>query len=418
MINAVVVACCLVCFLVTGVEGFWKPSLIVNSVDKPGYQQSDSQRSKKSYQIPEDSAKIGAPDERISLGSLKVSTIGVGTISWFKDGDSPAAKKADIEKLINYSVASGCNFFDTAERYGSDAREAMGAGWGSAEKMFQTPIKQSKIAVATKFTPSPWRCSAKDVVKACQNSCERLGVESIDLYQIHMPDIVQPLKPFGISKAKDQIYWEGLAECYARGIAKNIGVSNYGSTLLLKAAEKFSGWGIPLASNQINYSLIYQSPSVRKTIETANELGIRTIAYFPLAMGLLTGKYAKQFQDSNDIYHDSSKTYIEKFELENRYSAILPLLLVLKRIADQRDKTITQVALNWIMSQGVIPIPGARNLMQLKENLGAKGWRLSEREINELEDAASEVKVEFDGAGFKRSNQKFVGYGLESWSME
>ena len=81
-----------------------------------------------------------------------------------------------------------------------------------------------KPIVATKFTPSPWRNTKESVVQACEESIRRLGVEQIDLYQLHMPDIVQPLKGFGLKTNKDQIYWEGLAECYNRGLVKNIGV--------------------------------------------------------------------------------------------------------------------------------------------------------------------------------------------------
>jgi pyridoxine 4-dehydrogenase len=81
-----------------------------------------------------------------------------------------------------------------------------------------------KPVIATKFTPSPWRNTKESVVKACEDSRRRLGVDQIDLYQLHMPDIVQPLKGFGLTSNKDEMYWEGLAECYNRGLVKNVGV--------------------------------------------------------------------------------------------------------------------------------------------------------------------------------------------------
>merc|ERR1719487_3252200 len=88
---------------------------------------------------------------------------------------------------------------------------------------------------ATKFTPTPWRRSAQDVVDACRDSCERLGVDSVPLYQIHMPDIIQPGAAFGAADVRDELYWDGLAECYLQGYAQNVGVSNYRPTLMARA---------------------------------------------------------------------------------------------------------------------------------------------------------------------------------------
>jgi pyridoxine 4-dehydrogenase len=94
------------------------------------------------------------------------------------------------------------------------------------ENMNALQHKSAKLKpiVATKFTPSPWRNPKESVVQACEESRRRLGVDQIDLYQLHMPDIVQPLKGFGLKNNKNEIYWEGLAECYNRGLVKNVGV--------------------------------------------------------------------------------------------------------------------------------------------------------------------------------------------------
>merc|ERR1712008_111417 len=127
---------------------------------------------------------------------------------------------------------SDAALFDTAERYGSHFKTALGFGWGETEELLQKFIARSDYdenrlvpVVATKFTPSPWRTTVESVVEACEQSCSRLGVEQIDLYQLHMPDIVQPLRFLGKGAPKDEIYWDGLAECYKRGLVKNIGVS-------------------------------------------------------------------------------------------------------------------------------------------------------------------------------------------------
>jgi len=83
--------------------------------------------------------------------------------------------------------------------------------------------------VATKFAPTPFRNDAQSVVDACKGSCARLGVDSVDLLQIHMPDVIQPFKALGVERRNEEAHWEGLAACYHAGLAKNVGVSNYGA---------------------------------------------------------------------------------------------------------------------------------------------------------------------------------------------
>jgi pyridoxine 4-dehydrogenase len=200
-----------------------------------------------------------------------------------------------LQQLVKGAYNENSAFFDTAERYGSHLKAAIGLGWGETESMLQKLLRaetknvkesEQKLepVVATKFTPSPWRSSVQSVVDACEDSRKRLGVEQIDLYQLHMPDIVQPLKRFGIGSNKDEIYWEGLAECYKRGLVKNVGVCNYGPTLLSQCQEALAKHNVPLASNQIAYSLIGRHNGAQETVDKCNELGIKVLAYYPFAM--------------------------------------------------------------------------------------------------------------------------------------
>ena len=109
-------------------------------------------------------------------------------------GTNPA-----LEELVSVACKQGGGFFDTGERYGSHSKTAFGMGWGETESLVSKLVRDqsdvegstSKPVVATKFTPSPWRKTAESVVEACETSKERLGVDSIDLYQIQMPDIVK-----------------------------------------------------------------------------------------------------------------------------------------------------------------------------------------------------------------------------------
>jgi pyridoxine 4-dehydrogenase len=344
----------------------------------------------------------------------------------------------ELEKLVSTACKSNAAFFDTAERYGSHYKTAVGMGYGETEKMTKLMLErvgnQGSLppVIATKFTPTPWRSSVQSVVDACKQSAERLGVEQIDLFQVHMPDIVQPFRIFGKAESKDEMYWDGLAECYNLGLVKNVGVCNYGPTLTMRCQDALAKRGVPLASNQIAYSLIGRHNGAQETLEMCNDRGIKVLASFPFAMGLLTGKYSsdpnKQLsQASLPSLFTNGKSKLEQTELR-RYAegdgkaipagGIAPLHAVMERIAQSHGKTVAQVALNYIICKGAIPIPGSRTNAQVVDNIGAMGWRLTDTEVGQLELVADSLGFDFEGAGFKRTSEKFVGYGTEKWRLD
>jgi len=140
-----------------------------------------------------------------------------------------------------------------------------------------------------------------------------------------------------------------------------------------------------------------------------------TIAF---KQGLLTGKYSKESLASlDDTLTTSTKTSLEIKDLKEYAQDIIPLLGEMENIARRRGKSIAQVALNYVICKGAIPIPGARSIAQLKDNIGAMGWRLTNSEIKVLESQADKIGG-FEGAGFKRTSEKFVGYGVEKWSLD
>ena len=104
--------------------------------------------------------------------------------------------------------------------------------------------------------------------------------------------------------------------------------------------------------------------------------------------------------------------------LEIPSGGINPLITAMLAIAEKRNKSLAQVALNYIISKGAIPIPGCRTVAQLEENIGALGWRLTATEVKILELEADKLGFGFDGAGFKRTGEKFVGYGIEKFQLE
>lgn len=369
---------------------------------------------------------VGKADTAV-IGTLKVPSVGVGTISWSSDKIFKTENK-EIESLVKTACDTNTAFFDTAERYGSHVKAALGMGWGETESLLQKAIvnveTETPPIVATKFTPTPWRTTVESVVEACEQSRDRLGVEQIDLYQLHMPDIVQPFRMFGKEDNKDEIYWEGLAECYNRGLVKNVGVCNYGSTLTMRCQEALAKKNVPLASNQIAYSLVGRHNGAQATLDKCAESGVKVLAFFPLGMGILTGKYSAK-KGQNELSR-SKKTSFELRDLQ-RYvkgdgvqvpkGGISPLLEIMELIAEERGKTVAQVALNYVVCKGAIPIPGARTQSQLIDNSGAMGWRLNDAEVAMLEQTADELGIGFEGAGFKRTSEKFVGYGVEKWSL-
>jgi pyridoxine 4-dehydrogenase len=387
--------------------------------------------------------------DQASLGTLKIPAVGVGTISWSAD---KASDKKELEKLV-YQATQHPNglLLDTAERYGSNLKTALGLGWGETEKLTRkllldqsssSSLHNNKPILASKFTPSPWRTTAESVVEACQDSRQRLlgssggsAEEPLDLYQLHMPDIVQPLtKLFGQkAERKDEIYWDGLAECYHRGLVKNVGVCNYGPTLLMQCQEHLAKQGVPLASNQIGYSILGRHNGAQATLDKGKELGIQTLAFFPFAMGLLTGKYnqvstkSELGSSSSSSLKTSKRSRLESNDLY-RYAlgdgdtipkgGITQLLGVMEDCANRHDKTLAQVALNYIICQGAVPIPGARTEEQYLDNMGAMGWRLTPLELSRIEEESEKLGFGFEGAGFKRTSEKFVGYGVEKWTLD
>lgn len=306
--------------------------------------------------------------ERVPLGhtGLRVSPLGVGTWAW---GDklvweygSGSFTDEDIRAAFATSVEAGINLFDTAEVYGNGrSEEILGR--------LALPRQQS-LVIATKFMPYPWRLRGESLHQALKESLRRLG--QIDLYQIHVP-----LPPVSI-----ETWMDAMAEAVEAGLIRSVGVSNYSEEQMRQAHAALARRGIPLASNQVLYSLLNREPEENGVLDACRELGVSLIAYSPLAQGLLTGKYTPQ----------NPPPGIRRLRYRRQLAALPPLLGLMEEIGEGHGgKTPAQVALNWTIYQGTIPIPGAKNARQARDNAGALGWRLSAAEVSALETAAAEV---------------------------
>jgi aryl-alcohol dehydrogenase-like predicted oxidoreductase len=215
---------------------------------------------------------IGLADE------LNIAPLGVGAWAWGTTrlwGYGKEYDRSDVGNAFRTSMAEGVTLVDTAEMYGNGASERI-IGEILREGAFEgTPI------IATKFAPLPYRFSAKALLNAVDKSLERLGIETIDIYQIHFPNPI-----FKINSLMD-----ALSETVKAGKVRRVGVSNYGADQMQRAHDRLASHGVPLASNQVEYSLLRRAPETNGVLEASRELGVTLIAYSPIAQGLLTGKY-------------------------------------------------------------------------------------------------------------------------------
>ena len=310
------------------------------------------------------------PPQTLTLGNtnIQISPLGIGTWAWgdrffWNYGREYTAD--DIRAAFAAAVEEGITFFDTAEVY----------GLGRAERFLQEMRAQTEtpIVIATKFFPFPWRVRKAAMRRALRHSLKRLGMESIDLYQIHFP-----------WPPRSTDFWvRTLGELVAEGLVRAAGVSNYTAEQMHRAHAVLQARGIPLASNQVHYSLLHRQPERDGTLNACRELGITLIAYSPLEMGLLTGKYTPENPPGGVRSRRYSRAYLER---------IRPLIGLLREIGQGHGgKTPAQVALNWVICKGAVPIPGAKNARQAVSNAGALGWQLTDDEVQALDDASDKI---------------------------
>ena len=200
--------------------------------------------------------------------------------------------------------------------------------------------------LATKFAPTPWRFRPTSLVKALRASLRRLGVPVVDLYQMHFPG----------GAVSIERWMEAMADAVEEGLVRAVGVSNYDATQMRRAHAALARRGVPLASNQIQYSLLHRVPERDGVLAACRELDVTPIAYMPLYMGVLTGKYTAE---------NRPKGIFRQFLEHTRpagLTRVQPLLSLMREVgAAHGGKGPAQVALSWLVSKGAVPISGARS---------------------------------------------------------
>ena len=264
------------------------------------------------------------------------------------------------KRALEVSVAAGVTLFDTAAMYSG----------GASERRLGELARGKEVLLATKFPPSPFS-RTDSLPKALEASLARLGRSWVDLYQHHFPS------PW-VSIPK---LMELMADAVEAGKVKAVGVSNYSAEQMRIAHAALAQRGIPLASNQVEYSLLHRQPEVNGVLDACRELGVTLIAYQPLASGALTGKYGAGVRPTG------LRRFMGYFRGKG-LEAVAPVVALLREIGGRYGKSPAQVALRWLIeNERVLPIPGAKNGQQAADNAGALSFSLTPAEIEALNQA-------------------------------
>jgi aryl-alcohol dehydrogenase-like predicted oxidoreductase len=319
-------------------------------------------------------------EHNTSLGQsdLKVSRLGLGAMVWGQPKGlarwtpaqlayGPSHGTEEEERALEVSLAAGVNLIDTAAMYSN----------GASERRVGELTHDKHVLIATKFPPSPFS-GTESFPKALADSLTRLERTSIDLYQHHFPS-----ERISIPKLMNL-----MADAVEAGKIKSVGVSNYSAEQMRLAHAELARRGIPLASNQVQYSLLYRKPEVDGVLEACGELGITLIAYSPLAMGALTGKYSTKNR-AGGFFRRILPNFSRK-----AMDAVQPVVKLLREIGERYSKTPSQVALRWLIeNKNVLPIPGAKNSRQATENAGTLSFSLTPEEVQMLDQATLAWRV-------------------------
>ncbi len=299
---------------------------------------------------------------RIGASGPSVTSVGIGAWAW---GDrkfwefGKGYERKDLDAVWARALELGVTWFDTAEVYGD----------GASETIIGELLAKTKDAptVATKIMPE--RKDPRTVRKAAEGSIKRLGVETIDLYQVHWPP---PKMPMGDLMRE----MEALVD---DGLVRNVGVSNFSVAEVEEAQGAMQHARI--ASNQVHYSLLHREPEEEGLVEHHRRAGIGIIAYSPIEQGILTGKFTPENPPGG---FRSGKP---RFQAEN-LRRVAALLDVLADVGKANGHTMAQTAMAWLLKDpNLVVIPGAKNVRQLEEDVGCADWPLTGKELDRIEEA-------------------------------
>jgi aryl-alcohol dehydrogenase-like predicted oxidoreductase len=302
---------------------------------------------------------------------MYITPIGLGMMEFAGGGGLmgfvfPVIDQQVKNDTVKAGLEGGVNWFDTAELYGAGVSEQ---SLSTALKAAQ--VRDQDVIIATKWWPL-FRI-ARNIPKTIHERLRFLDGYSIGLYQVH--------QPYSFSTPEAEM--DAMAELVKAGKIRSVGVSNFNADQMRRAHRQLQKHGLPLASNQVHYSLLHRDIERDGTLAAAKELDITIIAYTPLESGLLSGKYHKNpelLQSKGRFYRTRLQAGLERSR---------KLVAELEAIASRYNVTAAQVALNWVINaQGetVVTIPGVTRVSQAEESAGAMKFTLSADEIARLSD--------------------------------
>jgi aryl-alcohol dehydrogenase-like predicted oxidoreductase len=300
-----------------------------------------------------------------SIGSLRVSLVGLGCNNFGMRIDAAAT-----ERVVNAALDAGINFFDTADIYGTTKSEEF---LGRALKG-----QRDRAIVATKFgmAVDDRRKGARPeyVKQACDDSLRRLAIDHIDLYQLHQPDPTVPI-------ADTLGAMDGLVKA---GKVREIGCSNFSAEQLDEAERATKSGAARFVSVQNEYSLLHREPE-RAVLPACDRLGLAFLPFFPLASGLLTGK----FEPGKPAPADSrlSLSWTSRFTTDKN----VQIAEALKAFAATRHHTLLELAFSWLASRAHVSsvIAGATSPEQVRANAAAVNWTMTKEDLEEIDRLAS-----------------------------
>jgi aryl-alcohol dehydrogenase-like predicted oxidoreductase len=316
--------------------------------------------------------------EKRTLGktNIEITPIGLGMMEFSGGGGAigfafPTIEQEQKNAIVKAGLNGGVNWFDTAEIYGGGVSEK-----SLATALQALGISDHDVVIATKWWPL-FR-TARNIPKTIHKRLSFLDPYSISLYQVH--------QPFSFSSPEAEM--DAMAELVKNGLIRSVGVSNFNAEQMRRAHRQLEKYGLPLASNQVEYSLLNRSIEKDGILDTAKELGITIIAYTPLGSGLLTGKYHK----NPELLE--KKSFFWRSRLKNGIEKTRTLVGVLDEIAARYNVTAAQVALNWLITANgdtVVTIPGVTKVSQAVESAGAMKFMLTADEISHLDEVSRNI---------------------------
>jgi aryl-alcohol dehydrogenase-like predicted oxidoreductase len=310
---------------------------------------------------------------RLGKTDIEITPIGLGC--WqFSSGPGNFwgdVEQATVDAIVRSSLAGGIDWFDTAELYGKGKSEqALSRALTAAGK------KDGDVIVATKWWPLPR--TAWNIKRTIQARQRYLAPFSIDLHQVH--------QPFALATTKQQM--NAMADLVSKKKVRSVGVSNYWAKKMRAAHAALIARGLPLASNQVQYSLLDRKIESNGVLSAAKELGVTIIAYSPLAKGLLSGKF---HDDPSLIKRRGGPRKMMPDFREAGLAKSRPVVDAVQAIAKAHGATPTQVALAWLIQfhgDTVVAIPGATKESHVSDNVGALRLTLSPSELAKLDDVS------------------------------